>query len=295
MARLHEVSEPESDGEFPDLATLLEDVRIDGDARKSNGKKSAKERKGSWSPGATVQEVLGTRDKKSHQRRLSDRAPSQVTCAIPLLPAVRLPPSGLAETRKTPRKTTRKNYRPVQESGKQLRASGRTNYRNFEESEDLDNSDTSLSGFIVSDSASENEKTSQKSAPRSPEKFNRERLVLPNSDGGSTDEDFPMFAPPKTPRRLISRRERDLLESAKTARKVKEPQEVIDLISPIKQTIVEPPLGRTAHDDMGKDGISRSRSQSVETDDVSQQESRLTRDSSATDSSLLERSLTPTS
>ena len=295
MARLHEVSEPESDGEFPDLATLLVNVRIGGDATKRENEPSAKARKASGASKTPKSFKSGqktfesNRQIYSEKQKLSHRGSSLLTCSNFLPPTAQLLPSKLTETKKSPRKT----HHPPQVKGQQLRGSRKSSYRSYGESENSDDSDTSLSGFIVSDSDSEDERTPEKSTLGLHETFNGKPTSDTESKGISRSDDWPKLAPPKTPRRLITRKERDLLQSIKTVKKIKDPQVVIDLISPVKQTLVRRPSEENTQGNEKDAGTSRSRSQSVERDDVLQQDSSMTRDSSATDSSLLERSMPP--
>ena len=290
MARLHEVSEAESDGEFLDLPSLLQNVKISDDAsqrerassaspkRQSGASKTPKFVKPAKAVGNTPK--ASTAIYKPHHGNSS-----QFSRGFKPLSTVQLPPPKPVDTKRSPQKT----HRRIQSKEHSVRKFIKSGYRSYDESEASYDSDTSLSGFIVNDSASEEERTPEKSALTHPKELSGQHVNPSNSKEVLRDDDISVLPPPKTPRRLISRRERDLLKSAKTVKKTKEPKVIIDLISPIKPNLTRLSSGSKTSESQTKDEFPRSETESLGGDDFSQQEFSLVKDSSATDSSLLEK------
>ena len=288
MARLHEVSEPESDEKFPDLVSLLQDVKLGNDASRKEKAHSTSPKRKLGSPkipnNAKSAKALGNTHKPDARKQKPDHG-DLFQLSHGLLPTVQLLPSKSVETKRSPRKT----HRAVQAKEPSVRKFIKSGYRSYGESEASYESDTSLSGFIVRDSADEEESTPEKSAPRFPKALNLQNIKSTDEKLVTRDEDVPIIPPPKTPRRLITRRERDLLASTKTAKKTKDPKVVIDLVSPVKPTLAWLSSESETFENQKENVFSRSEPESLGGDDVSQQESSLMKDSSATDSSLLEK------
>ena len=289
MARLHEVSESESDAEFPDLLSLLQNIKLEDHASASREEKMPRTSP-KPDPGIskisnyvksvkTPSNIPRTSVKKQNLDqgdflRLSYDLPSEI----------QLQPSKSIKPKRSPQKTTR----PIRTKEHLVRKFIKNGYRSYDESEASYDSDTSLSGFIVNDSSSEEESTPEKSAPKSPKQVYGQNAKSIDGKGIAIHDGLLVLQPPKTPRRLITRRERDLLKSTKTAKKMKEPQVVIDLVSPIKPTFAQLSSDCETFEKQRKNVIPGSDPESLEGGDVSQQESSLVKDSSATDSSLLE-------